>query len=610
MIGEKILNYRITRLIGEGGMATVYEAIHEKLDTKIAIKVLNPILTANAGIRQRFLQEARMIASLSHPNIVKVIDYEERSDFLAIVMEYLDGSDLSDYIKKRGKLPLAQSIRLFGKILDAFSYAHTKGIVHRDVKPSNIFLIDQLEPKILDFGIAKLLENDASLTHTGTQMGTPVYMSPELVNADRNIDHRSDIYSLGVTLFYILQGKPPYDATTISNFQIFNKIYAEPLPLLEDIPEVLNQIIQKATSKKPSDRFQSCTEFKAALASQEIFEGKNTSENKPMVDKSPSKTMITTDQADDEKTMIDKVPIVKPVKTIKSATTANKEKNKSPEQKAKPVEPTSPPPKSNKSKIYAYLIIALVGISILTFAFMKFASGPDATEIAQKNLQDSIRIADSLEKILIKTKTDSIANAESQRLALRQKYINDSIEQEKASAIVWTDKKHGYFTDIRDGQKYKVIKIAGQTWMAQNFNFETPGGCWCYENNPANCETYGRLYNWETARKSAPIGWHLPTTGEQETLIQGLYETHKEALFNDLLTGGNVGFDAPLAGQLSETGEFGGIDKVTSFWSSSPSANYPTWAYYIVLTSYNKEVSYTSGERKCGYSVRYVKNKK
>ena len=108
MIGENILHYRITRLIGEGGMATVYEAIHDKLETKVAIKVLNPVLTANASIRQRFLQEAKMIASLNHQNIVKVIDYEEQSDFLAIVMEYLDGSDLSDYIKENGKLPLQE----------------------------------------------------------------------------------------------------------------------------------------------------------------------------------------------------------------------------------------------------------------------------------------------------------------------------------------------------------------------------------------------------------------------------------------------------------------------------------------------------------------------
>jgi uncharacterized protein (TIGR02145 family) len=603
MIGKKILNYRISRLIGEGGMATVYEAIHEKLDTKVAIKVLNPVLTANAKIRQRFLQEAKMIASLNHQNIVKVIDYEEQSDFLAIVMEYLDGSDLSDYIKENGKLPLQESVRLFMKVLDAFSYAHSKGIVHRDVKPSNIFLVGNLEPKILDFGIAKMLETDAALTHTGTQMGTPVYMSPELVNADKNIDHRSDIYSLGVTLFYILQGQPPYDATTISNFQIFNKIYAEPLPLLSGIPDIFNQIIQKATAKKPGDRFQSCNEFRAALADLELEQdqSKHVDERKSSKNPAPSTTIS------DDRTLIDEVAS-KPEPKAKTPPPKKEEKAKIQAPASKPVENKGIPENKPKSKIFTYLILAFVIISIGIFAYMKFTGGPSEEEKWRKLVQDSTRYADSLANLKNKAEADSIANAESLKLALIRQNTADSLEQEKASAIVWTDKKHGYFTDVRDGQKYDVIKIGGQTWMAQNFNLATPNGSWCYENNQSNCKTYGRLYNWETARKSAPLGWHLPTKGEQETLIQGLYEVHKEALYNELLPGGSIGFNAPLAGQRTETGEFGGINSATFFWSSSPSANYATWAYYIELTSYNTEVSYTSGERKCGYSIRYVKN--
>lgn len=603
MIGKKILNYRISRLIGEGGMATVYEAIHEKLDTKVAIKVLNPVLTANANIRQRFLQEAKMIASLNHQNIVKVIDYEEQSDFLAIVMEYLDGSDLSDYIKENGKLPLNESVRLFIKVLDAFSYAHSKGIVHRDVKPSNIFLVGNIEPKILDFGIAKMLETDAALTHTGTQMGTPVYMSPELVNADKNIDHRSDIYSLGVTLFYILQGQPPYDATTISNFQIFNKIYAEPLPLLSGVPDIFNQIIQKATAKKPDDRFQSCNEFGAAIADLELEQDKNKHANDRITSKNPAPS----DHISDDRTLIDEVPS-KPEPKTKKTPPKKEEKAKAQAPVSKPVEHGATPENKPKSKIFIYLILALVIISLGIFAIMKFAGGPTEEEKQQSFVQDSIRIADSLENVKNQIQSDSVANAESQRQALIRQNAADSLEQAKASAIVWTDKKHGYFTDIRDGQKYAVIKIGGQIWMAQNFNMETPNGSWCYENNQSNCETYGRLYTWETARKSAPLGWHLPTSGEQETLIQNLYDTYKELLFTELTTGGKVGFDAPLAGQRYDTGEFVSLGNSAFFWSSSPSANYATWAYYIELNGYKKDVYYTSGERKYGYSVRYVKN--
>lgn len=410
MIGKKILNYRISRLIGEGGMATVYEAIHEKLDTKVAIKVLNPVLTANANIRQRFLQEAKMIASLNHQNIVKVIDYEEQSDFLAIVMEYLDGSDLSDYIKENGKLPLNESVRLFIKVLDAFSYAHSKCIVHRDVKPSNIFLVGNIEPKILDFGIAKMLETDAALTHTGTQMGTPVYMSPELVNADKNIDHRSDIYSLGVTLFYILQGQPPYDATTISNFQIFNKIYAEPLPLLSGVPDIFNQIIQKATAKKPDDRFQSCNEFGAAIADLELEQDKSKHANDRITSKNPAPS----DYISDDRTLIDEVPS-KPEPKTKKTPPKKEEKAKAQAPVSKPVEHGATPENKPKSKIFIYLILALVIISLGIFAFLRFAGEPTEEEKQQYFVLDSIRIADSLENVKNQIQSDSVANAESQR---------------------------------------------------------------------------------------------------------------------------------------------------------------------------------------------------
>lgn len=264
MVGEKIHHYRITRLIGEGGMASVYEALHEKLQSKVAIKVLNPILTANANIRQRFENEARFMAGLNHANITRVIDYEERPDLLAIVMEFLEGEDLNVIIKRRGSMPLVEAIPIFLQALDAFDYAHQKGIVHRDVKPSNIFIEPSGTAKILDFGIAKIVGGADDMTVTGTQMGTPVYMSPEQVNTDKNIDHRSDIYSLAVTLYYMLNGKPPYDVATTSGFQIYTRIVHEPLPLLGSFPEI-DEILKTATHKDRNRRYQTCSDFKQAL---------------------------------------------------------------------------------------------------------------------------------------------------------------------------------------------------------------------------------------------------------------------------------------------------------------------------------------------------------
>ena len=266
MKGQQILNFKIIREIGTGGMATVYEAIHTKLDTKVAIKVLNPVLAANKGIRQRFMQEAKIMASLNHDSITKVIDFDEEENRLAIVMEYLDGQTLDEHIKQKGALNEKEAKKIFIPVLKAFSYAHNKGIVHRDVKPSNIFITSEGKVKIMDFGIAKIVEEGALvLTQTGTQMGTPVYMSPEQVHDSKNIDHRTDIYSLGVMLWFLLDGNPPYDTTKNSSFDIFMKINSEPLPKLASYSD-LDLILQKATKKEMDNRYKNCEEFISAFS--------------------------------------------------------------------------------------------------------------------------------------------------------------------------------------------------------------------------------------------------------------------------------------------------------------------------------------------------------
>ena len=264
MIGKKIHNYEIKSILGEGGMAIVYEGVHEKLRNKVAIKVLNPILAANKQIRERFEDDAKFMASLQHKNIVKVLDYCEHSGSLSIIMELLVGQDLNSYIKKHGAINPEQALPLFVQILDSFSYIHENGIVHRDMKPSNIFVETNGNLKILDFGIAKLFGTGEDRTRTGTQMGTPVYMSPEQVKGEKSIDFRSDIYSLGVTLYFILTGKSPYDITTQSDFEIFNKIVFEELPELIKYPEI-NSVLKKATAKDCNLRFQDMESFKIAL---------------------------------------------------------------------------------------------------------------------------------------------------------------------------------------------------------------------------------------------------------------------------------------------------------------------------------------------------------
>jgi len=266
MIGKRILNYEIISLIGEGGMGQVYLARHSTLERKVAVKVLNPELASNEELRQRFINEAKVLSSITHQNIVSLFDLTQFEDNLVIIMEYVEGNSLEYVIKNIvGAFPEARAGKIFEQILNAFSFAHSRGIIHRDIKPSNILLQSDDVPKILDFGIAKIIQGDLSLTKTGTRLGTVFYMSPEQIMGNP-LDARTDIYSLGVTLFEMLTGKKPYDESITSEYLIQEKIVKEPLPAVRSIypavSEKMEFIVAKATRKNPADRFMNCDEFK------------------------------------------------------------------------------------------------------------------------------------------------------------------------------------------------------------------------------------------------------------------------------------------------------------------------------------------------------------
>lgn len=269
MIGKLIHNYKIEKLIGEGGMGKVYLAQHNQLNRKVAIKVLHSHLVYSNEFRNRFKSEANLLANLQHPNIVTLHDYIENNDFLALIMEYVEGTSLENYIKKNKYIDEKELIFLFSQVLNAFQFAHDKGIIHRDIKPANIILTNERKIKILDFGIAKI-KGSLSQTQTGTQMGTVLYMSPEQIKGQK-IDLRSDIYSLGVTLFELATGKTAYDPNS-SIYEVSNAIVHKTLPkpssINPKIHSVIEKAILKATEKNPKDRFQSCNEFLQAITPQ------------------------------------------------------------------------------------------------------------------------------------------------------------------------------------------------------------------------------------------------------------------------------------------------------------------------------------------------------
>lgn len=297
MIGQLVQNYRIEKLIAEGGMGNVYLGMHTQIEKKAAIKVLNPLLAGNADLKKRFKEEALTMSKFDHPNIVSILDYVEQDSSTYLIMEYVEGDTLDHYIKKNN-LDEKAYIDLFLQMLEAVDFIHQHNIVHRDIKPSNFIINPKNKVKLIDFGIAKRLESDQKLTRTGMNIGTPYYMSPEQVRGE-TVDCRSDIYSMGVTLYQMFSGKCPYE-DIVSEYSIYNKIVNEPLPDLTSfkikVSDKIKNIISKATEKNTTNRFQTCDEFKVALLKNEDFtktlvDDFSRTDSKPMNDF--GKTVIT-----------------------------------------------------------------------------------------------------------------------------------------------------------------------------------------------------------------------------------------------------------------------------------------------------------------------------
>lgn len=269
---QQILNYRIEGLLGEGGMSRVLLGVDPVTGQKVAIKVLHPEFAQHEQVRMLFRREARLLAKLKHPNIVRLIRYEESE--LLLVQEYIEGINLEEYITNhRGPIPEEEARELFGKLLEAIGYVHQHDVIHRDIKPANILMTDGKEITVVDFGISK--ESDTvTESKTGTGIGTPSYMSPEQVLGEK-LDRRTDIYSLGVVLHQMLTGKAPYTITATENeFKIKKRIVTEPLPRMQGIYEYVSKemqsIVDKATAKDRNKRYQSCEEFLRAIRAVKI----------------------------------------------------------------------------------------------------------------------------------------------------------------------------------------------------------------------------------------------------------------------------------------------------------------------------------------------------
>lgn len=266
LMGKQIGNYNIIESIGDGGMGKVFKGIHVTLDRIVALKMIDPELLSNSEIINRFYKEAKIQALLNHPNIVTVFDFLEVENNYFIVMEYIKGESIGKIIKDQGAFEFNVAINIFKQILSGIAHAHSKGIIHRDIKPNN-FLLTPNVVKITDFGIAHII-SDTGLTVAGAVLGTPKYMSPEQILGQK-IDHRSDVYSLGISFYEMLTGKVPFDGSGNSDYEIKRgHVEGEP-PLLRTInpgiSDETEKIVLKSLSKSPDQRYQSVVEFLEAF---------------------------------------------------------------------------------------------------------------------------------------------------------------------------------------------------------------------------------------------------------------------------------------------------------------------------------------------------------
>jgi serine/threonine protein kinase len=304
--GQSFGRYHLVEKLGEGGMAVVYKAFDTRLECDVAVKVIrldNLPRSSEEVALKRFEREAKSVAQLTHPYIVKVSDFGEEDGLPYLVMEYLSGGTLKQFLGT--PLPYRKAAKLLVPVAQALEYAHSHNLVHRDVKPSNILITESGQPMLTDFGIAKIMDmqDGQTLTGTGVGIGTPEYMAPEQWTG--NITPSVDIFSLGVVFYELVTGHKPYTADTPAAVLI--KLISDPLPkpskFTPDLPEKVEQVIFKALAKKPVDRYQSMEELEKALKDLQTFESARKS-----VQPEESRASAEVDEVEAEMTQMESAP--------------------------------------------------------------------------------------------------------------------------------------------------------------------------------------------------------------------------------------------------------------------------------------------------------------
>jgi uncharacterized protein (TIGR02145 family) len=594
MLNQQIGPYRITHLLGEGGMAQVYLAEKGNLGKKVALKVLKREFLYNNHIRGRFLAEAKNMIQLNHPNIVGVQDLIDEPDFVAIELEYIEGETLKQYLERKGALPDTEIERLIEQMWSAVSYIHQKGFVHRDIKPSNFMLTSSGVIKLTDFGIAKNMDgtnSDYTGTGTGMVLGTPKYMSPEQVRNTKDVNAQSDIYSLGVVLWEMITGRVPYDINTESTFDVFEKIVRQPLA---KTGSKWDAVIEKATMKKSTERT-------LDLKFLDIINEDETKRN--------DKTLMTFLVATIGVSLLIIFGSLWFEHNSKEDSSEWKEKFEEQWTAAEQVENN----KNTTENIETYTLIleTLPNDAI------------DEKNKVQRKIDHFKTILAEAEIINERDRIEEEDDKERKKIEVlkpEEKVEQVVVVKPVTQVPVPTEKTESQtiqsssFTDSRDGKAYKWVKIGNQVWMAQNLAYKPQkGNYWAYDNKTENVAKYGYLYDWETACKVCPSGWHLPSDAEWSVLINYLggvnlasYKMKSTWAWRDGGNGNNVSGFNGLPGGYCDDKKFGIVGDFGYWWSSTEFDAGNAW--YRPLYYNNGYVGRDASNKANGFSVRCLRD--
>lgn len=260
---ERMGNFRIIRKLGQGGMGAVYLAHQENLDRQVALKVMAPAVAQRPGFVERFYREARAMAKLDHPNVVRGFDVGEANGQHYVAMELIDGKSMQDWLNQLKQLDVGDALHVTIKAADALQHAHDMGLIHRDIKPDNMLVTSKGVVKVSDLGLAKQVDEDNSMTQSGTGLGTPYYMPPEQARNAKHVDHRSDIYALGSTLYHFLTGRYPFTGESTLELILAKEkgTFTPANRVNKQVPERLALMIDKCLAKDPKHRYQSCNDL-------------------------------------------------------------------------------------------------------------------------------------------------------------------------------------------------------------------------------------------------------------------------------------------------------------------------------------------------------------